>query len=373
MEYHNSLYVLFVIFTIFLSSLANKSAIKKGKEIWQTVPFYLMLFFFAAIVGTRYLVGLDYSQYMDIVINGKSHYYYEHMEYMNRLFVDIVNNLGLDFYWWFIFMAFVQVFFMSIAVKDNYRKAFPWIIFCFFMLYISFYVNGVRQGAALSCFIYAATFIKDRKLYHYLACMLFASFFHKSVLLWIPIYWIANREFLKNIEMQYIIFFISILVLPSLFTPFLRKALPLLDLIGYSEQATSLIGNKDFDIEVGSGLGVLFRYLRWILIIAYYNKLKDFIGKETFIPLYNLFFIGIIFDAATMQIIAFNRMMMYGAIFEIFILGVLFYYMTKTSNLLDKIVLFTLFILQTILSLVLPLTIGSFKWHTIWDMPYITF
>ena len=267
-------------------------------------------------------------------------------------------------------MAFTQMFFIGIAVKDNYKKAFPWIVYCFFLLYISFYMNGVRQGAALSCFICAATFIKERKIYHYLAFIFIGSLFHKSTLIWLPMYWIVNRELFKDNKLQFIIFFISIWVLPTIFTLILQKALPVLDLLGYGDQAATLGNDNDADIAVGSGLGVMFRYLRWIIIIAYYNKLKAFIGKETFIPLYNLFFIGILLDAATMQIIALNRMVMYGAVFEIFILGSLFYYMTKTKNQLDRIIIFTILILQTILTLILPSTIGSFKWYTIWDAPY---
>lgn len=370
MKSNITVYIFLIILTTLFAYFTGKTATKGNKEVWKTLPFYIMLLTFAFFVGTRYMVGDDYENYMLLVEGGETHYYYEHVEYLNRFFVDLTNNLGLEFYWWFILMAFTQMFFIGIAVKDNFKKAFPWIVYCFFLLYISFYMNGVRQGAALSCFICAATFIKERKLYHYLAFIFIGSLFHKSTLIWLPMYWIVNRELFKDNKLQFIIFFISILVLPTIFTLIFQKALPVLDLLGYGDQAATLGNDNDADIAVGSGLGVMFRYLRWIIIIAYYNKLKAFIGKETFIPLYNLFFIGILLDAATMQIIALNRMVMYGAVFEIFILGSLFYYMTKTKNLLDKIIIFTILILQTILTLILPSIIGSFKWYTIWDAPY---
>lgn len=374
MEYHNSIYILLIALSVFFAWQAKEISVKKNKQIWETAPFYMLLLTFSFIVGTRYLVGTDYEQYMSIVEGGENHFYYETLEFLSRFFVDVVNVLNLKFYWWFIFMAFIQMFFIEIAVKDNFKRVFPWIIFCFFLLYIDFYMNGVRQGAALSCFICAATFIKERKLYHYLAFIIVGSLFHRSILLWLPTYWILNRELIKNIKLQYISLFISILVMPTMFVLVFQTALPVFNFLGYGDQAVALLfKGQDADIAIGSGLGVMFRYLRWIIIIAYYNKLKAFIGKETFVPLYNLFFIGILLDAATMQIIALNRMMMYGSIFEIFILGSLFYYMTKTKNQLDRIIIFTLLILQTILSLVLPSTIGSFKWYTIWDAPYRIF
>ncbi|MBR2458403.1 MAG: EpsG family protein [Bacteroidaceae bacterium] len=354
------------------ASQASNVAIKRGKQLWTTIPFYMLLVTFAFIVGTRYMVGMDYEQYMSIVEKGDSHYYYEKLEFLNRYLIDVVNGLNLKFYWWFIFMAFVQILFIAIAVKNNFRKVFPWIILSFFMLYISFYMNGVRQGAALSCFICATTFIKERKLYHYLVLIFIGTLFHRSIIIWTPVYWIVNKELFQNIKIQYLLLGVSIVVFPIVFDVIVQKLLPFMSVIGYGNLTSSLKTALE-DIAIGSGLGVAFRYLRWIVIIAYYNKLKAFIGKEVFIPLYNLFFIGILLDAATMQIIVLNRMLMYGAILEIFILGSLFHYMTKTKNKLDRITIFTILILQTILTLVLPSIIGSFKWHTIWDAPYRIF
>ena len=369
MESHNFIYILLIALSVFFAWQAGKIAEKGNKQVWATAPFYMLLLTFSFIVGTRYMVGEDYESYMDIVTNGENHYYYEQMEFMNRFFVDLTNNLGLDFYWWFIFMAFTQLFFIGIAVKDNFKRAFSWIVFCFFLLYISYYMNIVRQGAAMSCFICAVTFIKERKLYQYLAFIFLGFLFHHSTIFWLPMYWIVNRELFKDIRVQYILFLIFILALPYLMNLIIQKAMPVFELIGYSNQAASLINEQEADIAVGSGLGIIFRYLRWGIIIAYYNKLKTFIGKETFIPLYNLFFIGILLDAATFEIIILNRIVMYGAIFEIFILGSLFYYMTKTKNKFDQSIIFVLLVLQTYLSFMSVFS-GTFEWYSIWDAPY---
>ena len=371
MESSNGIYILLIILSVSFAWIAGKSAVKDNKNLWNTPSFYMLLLTFSFIVGTRYMVGVDYPEYQNIIELGKSHYYYENMEYLNRVLVDLINSLNLKFYWWFIFMAFVQIFFILIAVKDNFKQAFPWIVLCFLMLYLEFYLNGVRQGAALSCFICAATFIKERKLYHYLIFIIVGSMFHKSILVWLPMYWIVNREFLKDIKIQYLIFFCSIIFLPILMNKIVNFALPVLSFIGFEDQARSLSDQDGGIIAVGSGLGVALRYLRRITIIAYYNKLKAFIGKELFVPLYNLFFIGIIFDAATMEIVYLNRMVMYCAIFEIFIFAALLYYMTKTKNQLDRMVIFVLFIPNFILYIFLPLATGLLRWYTIWDAPYI--
>lgn len=369
MESKIFIYILLVLLTTFFAYLSGKIAVTKNKNLWENTSFYLLLLTFAFLVGTRYMVGDDYESYMRLVEAGENHFYYSNIEYLNRFFVDLVNGLNLNFYWWFIFMAFVQMFFIGISVRGNFKKAFPWIIFSFFLLYISFYLNGVRQGAALSCFICAATFIKDRKLYHYLAFIFIGSLFHRSIIIWTPVYWIVNRELFKDIRLQYLLLGISIVFLPVIFDVILQKLLPFMDVFGYGEQASSLRTEQE-DIAIGSGLGILFRYLRWIIIIAYYNKLKAVIGKESFIPIYNLFFIGILLDAATMQVILLNRIVMYGSILEIFVLGALLFYMTKTKNLFDKITIFTLLILQIYLSFMSVFN-GTFKWYSIWDAPYL--
>ena len=367
----NCIYVSLIVLSVFFASQAVNQTIKNNNNLWITSSFYMLLLTFSLIVGTRYMVGVDYPQYMSIIELGERHYYYESMEYLNRLLAELTYNMNLKFYWWFIFMAFVQIFFIAIAIKDNFKQVFPWIILCFFMLYMSFYLNGVRQGSALSCFICACSFIKDRKLFHYLTFIAIGTMFHKSILIWSPMYWIVNREFLNNIKVQYTIFFCSIIILPILIKKIINVALPLLSIIGFEDQVASVIGQQEGIITIGSGLGVLLRYLRWLTIIAYYNKLKDFIGREIFVPLYNLFFIGILFDAATMDIVNMSRMVMYCLIFEIFILGSLFYYMTKTKNKLDRVIIFVLLIPNVILYIILPLFNGMIEWHTIWEAPYL--
>lgn len=370
MESSNGIYITLIVLSVFFAWQAGNVATRKNKQVWTTLPFYLLMVTFSFIVGTRYNVGMDYPQYQEIIELGESHYYYERLEFMNRLLVDVTDSLGLKFYWWFIIIAFVQIFFIAISVKDNYKKAFPWIILCFFMLNMSFYLNGVRQGTALSCFVCACSFIKDRKLYHYLVAILIGFMFHKSIIIWLPMYWIVNKEFLKDIKIQYIIFFCSIIILPILISKIINIATPILSAIGYGSQVDNFTTGQVGVISVGSGLGVALRYIRWIVIIAYYNKLKGFIGKESFVPLYNLFFIGIILDAATMNIVNLSRMVMYCAIFEIFIFAALLYYMTKTKNQMDRIIIFILLILNFILYIILPLTTGMLKWHTIWDAPF---
>ena len=370
MESSNGIYITLIVLSVFFAWQAGNVATRKNKQVWTTLPFYLLMVTFSFIVGTRYNVGMDYPQYQEIIELGESHYYYESMEFMNRLLVDVTGSLGLKFYWWFVFMAFAQIFFIAIAVKDKYRKVFPWIILCFFMFNMSFYLNGVRQAAALSCFVCACSFIKDRKLYHYLVAILIGFMFHKSIIIWLPMYWIVNKEFLKDIKAQYIIFFCSIIILPILINKIVEIAMPILFAIGFENQATMVTEMQEGDISIGSGLGVMLRYLRWTIIIAYYNKLKGFIGKESFVPLYNLFFIGIILDAATMNIIFLNRMIMYGSILEIFIFAALLYYMAKTKNQMDRIIIFILLIPNFILYIILPLTTEMLKWHTIWDAPF---
>ncbi len=360
-------YILLIVLTTFFAYLSSKIAVNNKKELWKTAPFYIMLSVFALLVGTRFMVGVDYENYMQLIKSGDSHYYYNHIEFLNRFFIDITYYLNLDFYWWFIMMAFVQIFFIAIAVKEQYIKIFPWIIFSFFLLYISFYLNGVRQGAALSCFIFAVTFIKERKLVYYLLFIFIGSLFHRSILVWLPVYWLVNKEFLKSIKLQYFIFFVFVLVMPRIIDFLYQIFLPFIEFIGYGDK-TEGINLANEDIKVGSGLGVLFRYIRWCIIIAFYNKLKTVVNNEELIPIYNLFFVGIIMDSATYHIIVLNRIIMYGAVFEIFILAVLFYYSTITKFKQDKIIILVLLFLQFIMSF-LPVIIGKYQWVTIWDAP----
>lgn len=359
------IYLILYTCSIYLSATTANSCMKTDKNVWNQTSFYWLLAIFSFIIGTRYMVGDDYPTYMEIVQFGKSHFYYDHIEFIPRKFIDLVNFMNLEFYWWFILMALSQIFFLARAIRGELVKVFPWVVFCFLVLYLSFYMNVVRQGAALSCFLCAVTYAQERKLYPYLIFFLLGFLCHSSIIIWLPVYWVLNRELFSNIKMQYLLLAISAFIFPIVIEKLLELSRPYWGLFGYGYQADNYEGDE-VNVLIGSGFGMILRYIRWCIIIAYYEKLKRFYGNDHFVLIYNLFFIGICFDYSTVFNMLLSRVFMYGSFMEVVVLPCLLYYLKKSKNKPDNIIFF--FLLAILITLVVHLLIaGNTEWSFVWD------
>ena len=358
-------YIVLYACSICLAASASKSSMKMGNNVWNYPSFYGLLVVFSFIVGTRYMVGVDYSEYMQIVQWGDHHHYYEQIEFIPRKIVDLVNALNLEFYWWFILMSFLQIFFIARAARGPLVRVFPWTIFVFLVLYLSFYMNVVRQGAALSCFLCAVTYAQERKLWPYLLFFSLGFLCHSSIIVWLPTYWILNRELFPNIKVQYLLLIASAFVLPSVIERLIDATRPYWELFGYGYQAENYEGNET-DIVLGSGMGIMFRYLRWFIIIGYYNRMKNCYGSSFFLMFYNLFFVGVCFDASTMLNILLTRVFMYGGFMEIVVLALLLNYLYKSRKSVDQAA-FVLLLILLLAPLFYSILSGSLEWRFVWD------
>lgn len=334
-------------------------------NVWNHPSFYGLLVVFSFIVGTRYMVGLDYPAYMNIVQWGEQHHYYEHLEFIPRKIIDIVNTLNLEFYWWFILMAFCQIFFIARSARGPLVRVFPWMIFTFLILYLSFYMNVVRQGAALSCFLCAVTYAQERKLWPYLLFFLVGFLCHSSIIVWLPTYWILNRELFPNIKVQYLLLIASAIILPPVIERLIDATRPYWEIFGYGHQAENFTGEEEYE-TIGSGLGLILRYIRWGIIIAYYHKMKKYYGANQFILFYNLFFVGICFDYSCMFSMLLPRIFMYSSFIEVIILSYLLYYLSKSKKPFDKFIYFILIALLIIFPIYSILS-GGVEWKFVWD------
>lgn len=58
-------------------------------------------------------------------------------------------------------------------------------------------LNGVRQYAAIAIFVYSWLFIIRKQFGRYLIALIIGSFFHRSILFMIPIYWLVTLKYNK--------------------------------------------------------------------------------------------------------------------------------------------------------------------------------
>lgn len=91
----------------------------------------------------------------------------------------------------FIAIAAITVLFFYLAL-NRLDRAYSISAFCIYLMTFTVLVNIMRQGVACAVFLYAYKFIQEKKLIPYILLIVFASLFHASALILIPLYFILG-------------------------------------------------------------------------------------------------------------------------------------------------------------------------------------
>lgn len=246
---------------------AERVDVKVSRVCRVAIPVIYTLF-----IGLRGKnVGVDTHTYYDgYYIFGRWGYDFIEIGYdwLNRFFYSLgwgANSL-------FLAMAGISCFFFYLSLERLKGKYYTIAAFFIYLFTFTFLVNGMRQGVAVAVFMYAYKFIEERKWFYYIPCILFASLFHTSVLLLLPIY-LLNQYHLSG----KIYVYIYILSLIGLFVD-LSPYLPQIELGNrdYSGYAT------DVKIETPSSLGFIVTTV--LNIILFVLILKNQLYKKIPLP-----------------------------------------------------------------------------------------
>ena len=193
-----AVYNLLILFILILGILLCE--IRKLKR--NTVIFLVLSSL--AMVAVAFLradtVGIDYKQYetyfyqvhdggWSFLISSANGYRVEPGYSLLNYFVSLFTR---DVH---IYMLVVAVLVVTLTAVLLYRVSpIPWIgmfVFASFGFYGNS-LNFIRQCIAIAIFLYSIEYIKKKKFIPYLLIILLASTFHKSMLIMIPVYFIAR-------------------------------------------------------------------------------------------------------------------------------------------------------------------------------------
>ena len=192
------LYILVLIMTTAAAYLVHKPEALpvRGmtKQQWINrvclCGIFLLLFCVSAF---RYQVGNDYGKYEEYFYNIWYGYIVPTEGGFNLTVKALEYLFGRECYLLiFAFFSFVTVFLMLkalYALGQNF--AFSLFLFLAFGYYFQS-LNTIRYYLALAAAMYAVTFLFRRQYMKFLLIILIAATFHKSVLLVIPVYLLAN-------------------------------------------------------------------------------------------------------------------------------------------------------------------------------------
>lgn len=111
------------------------------------------------------------------------------------LFLWITKALGFDYRGWFLIGALFQGFSLYYIYRKYSCDYFLSILLYVLSTdYISWMLNGLRQGLAVSICFLAAPLIFEKKLFRASLIILIASAFHKSAVMMVPIIFIIQGQ-----------------------------------------------------------------------------------------------------------------------------------------------------------------------------------
>ena len=272
--------------------LAYAYAYVKPNQRKFCIIFLVLLF--SIVFGLRYDVGTDFPNYWRMLEgdNGDK----SSVEYLFGIFNYFVSKSGMFPSVGFMVYAFIQIFFFVKAIKA-YPKIFIWALFFYFTsTYIFLSLNVVRQTMAFSILLWSTWFIYKKEFVPYLITVLLATGIHASAIIFLPLYFLLDKELFRKKTYQIILLTIAFVAGPAIqkilwmLVPFFGSYVLGVD---YSDTDISQFEDVDWN-EKGAGLGYILWYLIDSLIICSYDSIKRFFNHRIFVIWYNLYFIGAI-------------------------------------------------------------------------------
>lgn len=311
----------------------NRLNQKNSFWTWESI---VILFLFAFISGVRWNVGVDHQSYLriyqDYITFGHSD---RNLEWGFNIVTLLFAKLGIHFSIYFGFWAFLQIFLIYYALKDE-RYLWPFIGVVIIMgpHYLG-WMNGIRQMLAACMFVYSIQFIRNRKIIPYFFIILIASLFHKSALFLIIFYFIPQKDYFKN---RYINLALCILTLIIGLNPYWLQATSFIEIalssLGYEGYADRLDVWIDLKREMALGPRRISILLLNMIVIWFAPKLKVMFKNTNFLTYFNFMVIGVLlYNLFANAGHIFLRPISYFTIFSAITVSYLIYYLkTKTPK-----------------------------------------
>ena len=321
-------FVLIVLYTFGKVSYCRiqRQTIGVSFNHWES---WCPILFFAFIFGLRYDVGRDHLSYLEAYQTGIG---VERYEYIFQYITILFDSLNLHYFWYFALWAFIQIFSVYYALKDE-RYLMPYIAISLMMgQYFIHWMNGIRQDLAACIFFYSISFISEKKFLKYILCLIVAFGFHKSALILLPLYPILSsaKNLTFNRFIQFVILTFAFVVAitkrdyMSDFFPIINYFTMQLDYGVYSEGVIESFVDKT---KAGDGMSVRILFLINLFIIYYAPKMKRRFQSNKFIIYYNLYYWGAVFQLFFINNMLLARPFRYFRLFNMLMIAYLLYYL----------------------------------------------
>lgn len=294
---------------------------------------------FGFIAGARYNVGVDHLSYLSeyLSIQHTGHPSRETFEPGFLLITKAFANSGLHFFFYFAFLAILQIGFIYYALRDR-KYLLPYIgLLVMLGPYFLNWMNGIRQCIVMCFFVFLVEFIIKKKFWYYAAGILLATTMHRSALILLPVYFIFFKDFkLENNKILLLILLLCIIVGS---TPTWLHIMTNLDGL------LAFLGYDRYSQEIGRMVSEGLRDTAWgpsrigllvidIAIIWFYPGMRDYYKDDKYLPIYFLLFLigTYLYNLFVNTSHIFIRPIGYFTIFKLPLTAYLLYYLYSIRN-----------------------------------------
>ena len=295
-----------LLFVLFFRESENKSTGKSNYGV------YLFTFgAFLIFIGLRGHIDSDWHSYYPVFLNLPTLWDGQLFDYLKNgemeagflLYSIIIKSFFSNYFVWVFINSFIDLYVLNKLFK-SYTNYYVLAFVTFFMMYgLALEFNLYRNSKALILFLLSLEYLKNKKFAPYLLINLVGVAFHYSALLFLPLYFILNKEIPRFVV--WLIFIISNIIF--LFKVqwiglILGDIVSLLNITAISEK----MDTYSVATEAGFTIGYFERIFSFIIFTIFYKKLvsQNSINR-IFYNSYLLFFICV-FNLSEIGVLA-NR------------------------------------------------------------------
>lgn len=274
-----------------LSNLASK---------YKTLLYWLSFFILMLLAGLRYETGGDWPNYtamfnniepfQELLQGNDEIFQAQGVEVGYKLLCSICKIVSDNVQ----FLFFIIALFISTSLFRIIPCYSPLpqmsILVYFGILYFSLDMNVLRQGIAVMIMFYAYRYIESKNFWSLFCVAVFASLFHSSALIMIPVYFLLKRTYSNKTLIVLFIIFNAILFLQ------IKWLSPILELLlGYAldpviaARITTYLTNEAYAVGRGITFGSVVNVLLFVLLIMNRKRLLTYQYFNLFLNLFMMY------------------------------------------------------------------------------------
>ncbi len=183
------------VYYITITALTGIGCLFAKKKDNRSLMCYLAVsaLLLIALASFRYAIGFDYFSYRRIYEKTAVQTFEEILQTRKRepllyLLCKVFCLMGCSYH---IFLLCINIFILAVAMRFIYfHSKLPWIsIYLYITLqFLAYNMNLVRQSIAVSFFLLAYPYLKERKIVPYTIFIIIGGLFHNSLFIMWPLY-----------------------------------------------------------------------------------------------------------------------------------------------------------------------------------------